>query len=101
MFSERRSSPFRRRSTIEPVENDVVVYGTNWCGMTQLVRRYLDRMEIPYRYLDIEDDPDAERQLRWITGGYRNHPTVVINGQALIEPDIDEIEDTLTRNGYL
>jgi hypothetical protein len=40
MIRERRNSPERRRETIIPVENDVVVYGTNWCGMTQLVRRY-------------------------------------------------------------
>jgi glutaredoxin len=58
-------------------------------------------MEIPYRYLDLDNDPDAENQLRWITGGYKNHPTVVINGQAFIEPDIDELESALSRNGYL
>lgn len=94
-------SPFRRKETITPIQSDIVVYGTTWCGMTQMVRRYLDRMGISYRYLDIEEDDGAEKQLRWITGGYTNHPTVVIDGQALIEPELEELESALSENGYL
>ncbi|HLN19584.1 MAG TPA: glutaredoxin family protein [Bacteroidales bacterium] len=83
------------------MDESIIVYGTTWCGMTQLVRRYLERMEIPYRYLDIEEDTSAVNQLRWLTGGYTNHPTVVIDGQALIEPDLDELAEALGRTGYL
>lgn len=90
-----------KRETLRPVEESIVLYGTTWCGMTQIVRRYLDRMNVPYVYLDLEEDNAAVNQLRWITGGYTNHPTVVINGQALIEPDIDELASVLSRNGYL
>jgi mycoredoxin len=90
-----------RRETITPVESEVVVYGTSWCGMTQMVRRYLDKLDIPYKYLDLDEDQDASKQLRWITGGYMHHPTVVINGQALIEPELDELEIMLTRNGFM
>lgn len=91
----------RRRQDITPVESEIVVYGTSWCGMTQIVRRYLDRHGLNYRYLDIEDSPDAENQLRWITGGYKNHPTVVIDGQVLIEPEVDELQAALIKNGYI
>jgi glutaredoxin len=54
-----------------------------------------------YRYLDLEEDNDAENQLRWITGGYTNHPTVVIDGQVMIEPEIDELRLALAENGYI
>lgn len=94
-------SPDRKRHTITPVESEIVVYGTTWCGMTQMIRRYLDRLELPYRYLDIEDDPAAASQLKWITGGFTSHPTVIIDGQTLIEPDLDEFERALARNGYV
>lgn len=94
-------SPFRRRETITPIQSDIVVFGTTWCGMTQMVRRFLERKGIPYIYKDIENDFEAEKQLRWITGGYKNHPTVVIGGQALIEPELEELEDVLSENGYL
>jgi hypothetical protein len=33
----------------------VVVYGTSWCAASQMVRRYLDRLGIPYVYRDLED----------------------------------------------
>jgi len=79
----------------------VVVYGTRWCGMTQMIRRYLDRSGIPYRYVDLELNPAAKSQLQWLTGGYASHPTVNIGGEVLIEPDISELKWVLARKGYL
>jgi mycoredoxin len=94
-------SPARRRQTITPVQNEIIVYGTTWCGMTQMIRRFLDRLDIQYRYLDIEEDDGAANQLKWLTGGYTSHPTVVIDGQTLVEPDLEEFERALVRNGYV
>jgi mycoredoxin len=85
-----------------PLESEpVIVYGTTWCGMTQVVRRYLDRAAIPYQYVDLEMNPRAKTQLRWLTGGYTNHPTVYIDGQVLIEPSLSELQVTLARKGYV
>ena len=78
----------------------VVVYGTRWCGMTQVIRRYLDRSGIPYQYIDLDLNPGAKAQLKWLTGGYASHPTVDVGGQVLIEPDINELKSVLARNGY-
>lgn len=100
MWGTRNKSTTQRQG-ITPVESEIIVYGTTWCGMTQLVRRYLDRVGLHYRYLDLEEDADAENQLRWITGGYTNHPTVVIDGQVMIEPEIDELHSALAENGYV
>lgn len=100
MWGSRNKSTEKRHGVI-PVESEIIVYGTTWCGMTQLVRRYLDRVGLPYKYLDLEEDADAEHQLRWITGGYTNHPTVVIDGQVMIEPEIDELRVALAENGYI
>src|SRR5437016_11453948 len=35
-----------------PAAAPVVVYGTSWCAATQMIRRHLDRLGIPYRYVD-------------------------------------------------
>lgn len=90
------------KESATPGQNDrVVVYGTSWCGMTQIVRRYLDRIGVPYKYIDLDAVPGALNQLRWLTGGYANHPTVIVDGQAFIEPSMDELERVMVSNGYI
>lgn len=44
-----------------------------------------------------ESDGFSERELRWLTGGYAYHPTVVINGEVLVEPSLRELEWILQR----
>jgi mycoredoxin len=73
----------------------VTVYGTRWCAMSQMVRRHLDRLGIPYRYVDLEADPEAAAQVRWLTGGYLRHPTVIVDGVVLVEPTIRELDAVL------
>ena len=90
-------TPFRaNRLTQAP---PIVVYGTRWCAATQMVRRYLDRVGIPYRYVDLDYDPTAAAQLRWVTGGTVSHPTVYLGGQWLVEPTVRDLEWALARTG--
>ena len=90
-------SPYGRR--VRPPDVPIVVYGTRWCAATQMVRRHLARLGIPYRYVDLDADPMAAQQLRWLTGGYVSHPTVYIGGEVLVEPTLREIEWALSRSG--
>ena len=79
----------------------LVVYGTRWCGATQLLRRHLERAGVPYRYVDLEQDPEAVNQLRWWTGGSASHPTVYVNGEILVEPTVGELDGGLMRSGLM
>lgn len=90
-------SPYGRREL--PPDIPVVVYGTRWCAATMMVRRYLERLGVPYRYVDLEADPRAAAQLRWWTGGYASHPTVYIGGEVLVEPTAHELGWALARSG--
>ena len=90
-------SPYGRH--IAPPGIPVIVYGTRWCAATQLVRRYLDRMGVPYEYVDLEIHPEAAERLRWWTGGYASHPTVYVGGEVLIEPTMSELSWALSRSG--
>ncbi len=82
-------------------EPPVVVYGTDWCAQTQMVRRFLDRLGIPYEYRNIEDDEEAARRVRWWTGGTLSHPTVQIGGQILVEPSLEELDYALSSSGLI
>jgi mycoredoxin len=76
----------------------VTVYGTRWCAATQFVRRYLDRLNVPYNFKDMDHDPEAASQVRWWTGGYLSHPTVQVGGDILVEPTSSELQSALARS---
>jgi mycoredoxin len=63
------------------------------------VRRHLERLGVPYEYVDLEADPGAVQQLRWWTGGYASHPTVYVGGEVLVEPTLGELNWALSRSG--
>jgi mycoredoxin len=92
-----KSSAQKTRNRFRDVP--VVVYGTNWCAQTMMMRRLLERLGVPYRYVDVEADTRAANQLRWWTGGYVSHPTIYIDGEILVEPSIGELQGALSRNG--
>jgi mycoredoxin len=66
-----------------------------------MVRRYLERLGIPYTYVDIDENPRAAAQLRWLTGGTASHPTVSVGGEVLVEPTLAELRWALQRAGLL
>jgi mycoredoxin len=79
----------------------VTVYGTTWCAASQMVRRHMDRLGVPYRYVDLEADPRAAAQVRWLTGGHLNHPTVNVAGEVLVQPSMAELDWALERAGLI
>ena len=93
------AAPYRCRASM--YAPPIVVYGTGWCAASQMVRRYLDRLDIPYQYVDLEYDPTAAARLRWVTGGTVSHSTVYIGGEWLVEPTLTEPQWALNRVGAL
>ena len=90
-----------RSSDTGPQNAPVTVYGTRWCAATQMVRRFLDRNNIPFRFRDMDADESAANQVRWWTGGNASHPTVQVGGQVLVEPSISELELALAQNDLM
>lgn len=88
-------APRSRGATTGPV----VVYGRRWCGITQLVRRYLDRAGVPYEFVDLDVHPQVEQRLRWAAGGALRNPVVYVGGQWLVQPSIREVQWALARSG--
>ena len=89
------------REAMDNTEARVNVYGTEWCAATQMVRRYLDRLDLAYVFRDLDTDADAAKQVRWWTGGDASHPTLQIDGVILVEPSLAEVRSTLAQNGLV
>jgi mycoredoxin len=76
----------------------ITVYGRPGCAMAQMLRRWLDRRGIPYRYVDVDRDPGMRSRLAWLTGGRVRSPTVAIDGEVLVQPTMEELEWALRRS---
>jgi mycoredoxin len=97
------AAPSRLREARRPAATTttipLTVYGRRWCGISQMVRRYLDRMGIPYEYVDLDEHPEIESQLSWLTGGRVRSPTIRLGDQLLVQPSTQELARALSRHG--
>jgi glutaredoxin len=65
---------------------EVELYGTDWCEQTCRVREGLDRRGIPYRYVNVARDRQAEAWLRERGGGWLRTPTLRVGQRLIPEP---------------
>jgi mycoredoxin len=70
----------------------ILVYGTTWCGDTRRARRVFDENNIPYQWIDIDQDAEARKYVEEVNHGYRSVPTIVFpDGSMLVEPTSSEL----------
>jgi mycoredoxin len=81
-------------SSTEPcTDNQIVVYGTTWCGDTRRALRWLDQNHVQYHWIDIDKDRDASKFVEKTNHGCRSVPTIIFpDGSVLVEPSIFELE---------
>ena len=60
----------------------LVMYTTTWCGDCVVTKRALSKLEVPFREVNIEENPDAAAYVMQVNGGRRSVPTLVYNGDA-------------------
>ena len=66
---------------------DLIMYGTTWCPDCTRSKRLLDRHQVPYRWINIDEDPDAAALVMRLNRGRRIVPTLVFpDGSLLAEP---------------
>jgi mycoredoxin len=76
---------------------EIKVYGTKWCPDCRRAKQALDRREVPFTWVDIEDDAEAMSYVKNVNGGYSSVPTIVFpDGSVLVEPGNAELEKKLT-----
>jgi mycoredoxin len=71
----------------ETISYEIKVYGTQWCGSVTRVRRLLDGHNIPYTFVNINQDADALHFVLETNHGNRSVPTILFpDGSILVEP---------------
>ena len=78
------------------MQEEIIVYGTDWCGHSRRVIRYLKSQGLTVRYIDIDVDSEGRTFLTEFNNGFRSVPTVVLtDGSILTEPSTTELAQKL------
>ena len=75
----------------------MMVYGTSWCGDCIRVRSYLNRNDIAYRWVNIDQDQEGEALVYRLNHGMRSVPTIIFpDGDILVEPSPAELKQKIS-----
>ena len=70
----------------------ITLYGAHWCPDCRRSKQFLGEHQIPYTWVDIEQDAAAEEYVIEKNNGKRIIPTIVFaDGSALVEPSNAEL----------
>lgn len=72
------------------------MYTTTWCGFCFRLKHQLQREQISFDEVDIEEQPEAAEVVAQVNGGNQTVPTLVFaDGSALTNPSIREVTQKL------
>ena len=78
----------------------MTVYGALWCPDCRRSKQFLAEHRIPYRWVDIEQEPETQETVRQLNNGRQIIPTIVFDdgGPILVEPSNAELAARLGIN---
>jgi len=79
----------------------IVVYGADWCGMTQNTLAHLKQRGVDYKYIDIDKDRKAAEWVAAENDGKEKKPTLDVDGEVLTQPTNHELDRVLRSKGVL
>jgi thioredoxin reductase (NADPH) len=72
---------------VSPSQPAITIYGAYWCPDCRRAKQFLGEHQIPYGWIDIEQDPAAEQLVIEKNAGKRIIPTIIFDdGTVLVEP---------------
>jgi mycoredoxin len=78
------------------MNKSITIYGTYWCGDCIRARRFFDRNNLAYKWVDIDHDESGEEYVLLVNQGMRSVPTICFeDGSVLVEPDDSELKQIL------
>ena len=78
------------------MDQEIKLYGTKWCFDTKRAQRVFEKLNIPYSWIDIDKDEEAERFVKETNNGFRSVPTIIFpDGSKMVEPNSGELEEKL------
>ena len=76
--------------------SEIIIYGTTWCGDSRRARRFFDEHNIPYRWVDIDQDLQGRHFVEEVNNGFRSVPTIIFpDGSMLVEPSTAKLAEKL------
>lgn len=76
----------------------ITMYTTPWCGYCKRLKSQLDRADIKYVEVNIEEHPEAALIVERVNGGNQTVPTVVFaDGRALTNPSVAAVVERLKK----
>ena len=86
------AGPIVATNSVGESDRDVLLYVNAWCGDCRRAIRFLDEYEIPYRTIDLDDQPEAAEVVQALNRGSRSVPTIVVDGvHVATEPSRAEL----------
>jgi len=74
----------------------VIVYSTNWCAYCKMAKQYLAGKGVAVEEKNIEEDPEAHKELMAKIGGnFRGVPVIDIYGTIILGFDRPKIDAAL------
>ncbi|MDO5287713.1 MAG: mycoredoxin [Actinomycetia bacterium] len=74
----------------------LTMYTTAWCGYCRRLAAQLDRAQIPFEKVDIEQVPEAVAIVEQANDGNRTVPTLLFDdGSTLTNPSVKEVQQRL------
>lgn len=65
-------------------DSQITVYGAFWCPDCHRSKQFLGKHQIPYRWVDIEEDEDGERFVIEANSGKRRIPTIFFGDGSIL-----------------
>ena len=86
-----------------PAPRGITFYGADWCPDSRRSQALLDRLEVPYNFVDVDEDSAASDWAARHNAGQRRIPTIAFGagGPVLIEPSDPELTEALDAAGLL
>jgi mycoredoxin len=67
--------------------SNIIIYGTNWCWDCRRAKKFFDRNNIEYKWINIDNDKSGEDYVLEVNKGMRSVPTILFpDGSVLVEP---------------
>jgi len=67
--------------------DEIVMYGTTWCSDCTRAKRFFERNEVDYKWINIDQETEFVDYVLSVNDGMRIVPTIVFgDGSILAEP---------------
>ena len=77
-------------------DQNIIIYGADWCGDCSRAERFLDRFGISYQKINIDQDQDAKDFVIKTNNGKQIIPTIIFpDNSILVEPSNKQLADKL------